>query len=738
LHVLWPYNPWDKGTRQEPDGVVPRGYNAFLGANAFTGHGAVEIDMQPVWNLTEAECTARCDADSSCDCVAYGTSYHDGGCWKRRSCEPSRFQYNTEFIVFMKKTKAYGGNAVFSGKNCFGGMGCDDIDSNPAFNVSVEQCFARCDDDPLCECVVYAEAARNCWKRANCDPGAFQDDANFVVYLNSSRTMRPGRNDADTFSKLLQQIGGDGFNGDTMDFVPRIFWSSAKKQGYPLAFEPEHGGDDDSLNWDAMGWGYWPYPKIPPVDRFKFLTHGKFLTNLCNRWAKNKTDDVQFAWFNGDGYESWENVWGTWNGIVPRDGEAIRRVATMLRHFGEQGFLQSPLWEPHTLDVLQDGVYASRWPLPQKQAILWTIVNRGGRNLTGPQLRVDGADDAHYYDCYHGVELRANDAGELAFALEAGGYGCVLRTAVAASGALSIVLATMQDMTLRPLASYSAEWTCLKQTMVPIAAAPLASVAPLGTVHVPKGTFHFAVQGVEIEGDDQHCVDVQFPWEQEPIREHEHTMEVGPFYMDKYPVTCANYSRYLSETGFRPTDTYNWLKNWNGDFAKCPDDLADRPVTYVSLNEARRYCKWAGGRLPHSWEWQYAAQGTDGRRFPWGNDEDQSRFPVLNRGRKNPGPEPVTKYAGVGDSPFGVSDLVGNVWQYTDEFQDDHTRAVLLRGSSNYRPTDPSQVVEGGWYFPRALELGQHNKFFLMDDRYERAGTIGFRCLVDAAEIIYM
>lgn len=86
------------------------------------------------------------------------------------------------------------------------------------------------------------------------------------------------------------------------------------------------------------------------------------------------------------------------------------------------------------------------------------------------------------------------------------------------------------------------------------------------------------------------------------------------------------------------------------------------------------------------------------------------------------------EHASVGDSPFGISDLVGNVWQYTDEFRDAHTRAVIIRGGSNYRPSGSA------WYFPQAKALDTHQKYFLMDDRYERAGTIGFRCVVDAAE----
>lgn len=67
------------------------------------------------------------------------------------------------------------------------------------------------------------------------------------------------------------------------------------------------------------------------------------------------------------------------------------------------------------------------------------------------------------------------------------------------------------------------------------------------------------------------------------------------------------------------------------------------------------------------------------------------------------GPDDVNAHP-TGASPFGVEDLVGNVWQYTDEFQDAHTRAVVLRGGSYYRPTGSK------WYFPQAQQLNNHNK----------------------------
>mmetsp|Transcript_99566 Transcript_99566/g.264629 ORF Transcript_99566/g.264629 Transcript_99566/m.264629 type:complete len:147 (-) Transcript_99566:55-495(-) len=88
-----------------------------------------------------------------------------------------------------------------------------------------------------------------------------------------------------------------------------------------------------------------------------------------------------------------------------------------------------------------------------------------------------------------------------------------------------------------------------------------------------------------------------------------------------------------------------------------------------------------------------------------------------------------------GDSVYGVADLVGYVWQYTDEFRDEHTRTVLLKGSSVYTPmlsgNFPALPQSENWYFPKALELDRHGRMMLMDDSYERAATLGFRCVAD-------
>jgi formylglycine-generating enzyme required for sulfatase activity len=557
----------------------------------------------------------------------------------------------------------------------------------------------------------------------------------FPVMLWDQGTRDEGVADAEAISRELTSVGADGINGDTLDGLPRAFRNASGSKGHSLALEPELGpASDEMLSYNSLTWGYWNYTFVPSVSRFKWL-ESRHMVNICNRWAHNHTDDLQEAFFNGVGFESWENIWGIWNQMTPRDAEALRRTAMIERAFAP--LLTSHRWEPH-FPMQQFGVFASQWP--GETETLWTIVNRNGYSATGRQMLVPYKANALYFDLWHGVELhpeREADFSVLAFDLEGEGFGAILEETTQ-DQKLDKLLPLMKSLGEHPLSQFSHEWHSLPQQMVPIEETKRTPVAPEGMVTIPEADYVFRVNGIEIEGMNDDGVDFQYPWESSARRYHEHKIHIGRFMIDKYPVTNADYKRFLDATHYHPVDDHNFLKDWsNGSY---PDGWGNKPVTWVSLEDARAFARWCGKRLPHEWEWQYAAQGTDRRIYPWGNfwpstpvagPDGVAAIPLIDiylplpdKGRDALAPSDVNAHP-AGASPFGVMDMAGNIWQWTDEYFDDHTRAAVLRGGSHYQPQGSR------WYFPQAYKLSQHGKYLLMAPSIDRSGTVGFRCVMD-------
>jgi formylglycine-generating enzyme required for sulfatase activity len=546
----------------------------------------------------------------------------------------------------------------------------------------------------------------------------------FPMMMWDEGTHPPDQPWPDAIAALMKQIDADGINGDTQDGVPLGFSLAAEKIDHPLAFEPEGSPSDEALSWNVMTWGQYSFPFIPMVDRYKWI-ETRHMVNISDRWALDKTSDLQYAFFNGIGWESWENIWGIWNGINPRDAEATRRIATIER--GVAPFLVSPEWEP-LYPMHNYGVYASRWPLGRDT--VWTIVNRTAYNIDGRQMDVPVVPGMRYFDLYHGVEMKpdinAPTEGPLAvlsFNIEANGYGAILATPGEPGDAIKSLMRRMASLTAEPLSHYSHDWKILPQSIVEIPPTKAAAEAPEGMLRIPGGEFVFKVRGTEIEGGADNGVDVQYPWEDSPRRFHEHKMEIKPFFIDKYPVTNAQFKQFLDASHYAPKDSINFLRDWkNGAY---PQGWENRPVTWVSLEDARAYAAWAGKRLPHEWEWQFAAQGTDGRPYPWGYDWQPENLPTPDIDRTMRGPDPVDAHPR-GASPYGVVDMIGNVWQWTDEFTDEHTRTAIVRGGDYYQPQGSI------WYFPQAYHNDEHSKVLLMAPSYDRSGGVGFRCVRDA------
>lgn len=207
---------------------------------------------------------------------------------------------------------------------------------------------------------------------------------------------------------------------------------------------------------------------------------------------------------------------------------------------------------------------------------------------------------------------------------------------------------------------------------------------------------------------------------------------VAAFYIDKYLVTYAQYQQFI-ETGGYDKKKYWSSAGWkflkqheytlNSTYYEAYLSKAQLPVTGISWYEAEAYAKWRGARLPTAAEWTLACQGNTPQKYPWGDDFDYEAVNYKIR---------VAPYA-VGSSkknvsPFGVFDLVGNVWQWcADEYDgDDFLRDFTPQG---YKPGPQKYIRGGGW---TSLRKHFESDYLYHDKPHYRLATYGFRCAKDA------
>ncbi len=234
---------------------------------------------------------------------------------------------------------------------------------------------------------------------------------------------------------------------------------------------------------------------------------------------------------------------------------------------------------------------------------------------------------------------------------------------------------------------------------------PEALTIPSGMELVPGTTFSFRVTSSE---------------EFIPYPEiNKNNMIVDSFLIDRYPVTNEQYYDFVMKTGYRPADTTRYLRHWSSGIYRHGQDRY--PVVYISYEDAAAYAKWAGKRLPTECEWQLAAQGTDMRKWPWGNE-----FHATNCNNAFDRPTPVDAFA-KGQSPYKVMDMVGNVWQMTNDMYFNGTNYfIVIRGGSYYKPESGWCYIQGG---PQPLDRTQI--MLLVSQGFDRSETVGFRCVKD-------
>ncbi|WP_455202643.1 formylglycine-generating enzyme family protein [Kaarinaea lacus] len=241
-------------------------------------------------------------------------------------------------------------------------------------------------------------------------------------------------------------------------------------------------------------------------------------------------------------------------------------------------------------------------------------------------------------------------------------------------------------------------------------------------VLIPKGEF--------IMGTDSERADIQ--------NQPAHKVYLGDYYIDKYLVTNAQYARFVASEKRRPP--LDWE---NG---KIPDNKLLHPVTMVSWFDAKAYCEYRGKRLPTEAEWEKAARGTDGKRWPWGDVMDPAKLNTYY----NVGSTTVVTRYNTGTSVYGVYDMAGNVSQWTDSdlvpYEGSRAPAsvfkakTLVANTPEDKAMNVGELVEvedrvfkvrrGGSWKSDPFSTSSYHRNFSMP--HYASDFFGFRCAKDA------
>jgi formylglycine-generating enzyme required for sulfatase activity len=235
-------------------------------------------------------------------------------------------------------------------------------------------------------------------------------------------------------------------------------------------------------------------------------------------------------------------------------------------------------------------------------------------------------------------------------------------------------------------------------------------------VWVPPGTFWMGATRGPGPGHDADALD-----EEGPVRQV--TLTRG-LWLGRHPVTVAQYGAFCAATG-RPSP----------EFARSEHSISDLPVTMVDWQDACTFAAWLRtpdglvGSLPTEAEWEWAARGSDGRRFPWGSEPaDRSRAcfsPARQERERAPkGPAPVAERA-AGRSPFGAEDMAGNVWEWCQDAWADQHLSELVDPCRRDDSPEALRVVRGGSWLRSARRLRAAHRFWERPGL--RGGSLGFR-----------
>jgi len=205
----------------------------------------------------------------------------------------------------------------------------------------------------------------------------------------------------------------------------------------------------------------------------------------------------------------------------------------------------------------------------------------------------------------------------------------------------------------------------------------------------------------------------------------QHTVILPAYYIDEYEVTNFQYKKFNDASSGRSP------RHWrNRTF---PEGKSDHPVVYVTWENANDYCHWAGKRLPTDQEWEKAARGTDGRLFPWGDEFDISKANTPLRWKEIGSFGDTTPVGSFeeGKSPYGLYDVSGNVWEWTDSWYKSYPGNKTESESYGER----YKTLKGGSWFDCSfykcgISAPVFNRAFFA--KKVKNDSFGFRCAKDS------
>lgn len=244
---------------------------------------------------------------------------------------------------------------------------------------------------------------------------------------------------------------------------------------------------------------------------------------------------------------------------------------------------------------------------------------------------------------------------------------------------------------------------------------------PEGMVYIPAGHFIMGSNRQDTEGKSS-----EFGMAK-PLFLDEHPQRkvfLPAYYIDRYETTNQQYALFVEVTRSQPP--LSWP---NG---RVPSGREDYPVTEVNWYEAERYCKWAGKRLPTEAEWEKAARGPFGLEYPWGNDYDSRRVNAGDSGRGDLAP--VGSFE-AGKSPYGIYDMAGNVWEWTQDWYQPYPGSTYRTDAfgQKYKILRGSSWGGVGHYALPLFYRSAHRFYAVPEQRFSDAG---FRCAKDVEGLL--